>query len=156
MAVAVEAVVGSAGDVDGIDETIFAEGVGKVPKCFLVAGGDVVKPIAYAANGSAFYFSVQIETVGDGAVADKNELPEETAAVFLNVVFHLVASGDADDLVAVEHGHIAQAMCVALPFFAIDNKRAEVFAVRFVVGRTAIKEDGGVGSVGFGELDGGP
>ena len=107
MAVAVEAVVGSAGDVDGIDETIFAEGVGKVPKCFLVAGGDVVKPIAYAANGSAFYFSVQIETVGDGAVADKNELPEETAAVFLNVVFHLVASGDADDLVAVEHGHIA-------------------------------------------------
>ena len=156
MAVAVEAVVGSAGDVDGIDETIFAEGVGKVPKCFLVAGGDVVKSIAYAANGSAFYFAVQIETVGDGAVADKNELPEETAAVFLNVVFHLVASGDADDLVAVEHGHIAQAMCVALPFFAIDNKRAEVFAVRFVVGRTAIKEDGGVGSVGFGELDGGP
>ena len=65
-------------------------------------------------------------------------LPEETAAVFLNVVFHLVASGDADDLVAVEHGHIAQAMCVALPFFAIDNKRAEVFAVRFVIGRTAI------------------
>ena len=64
MAVAVEAVVGSAGDVDGIDETIFAEGVGKVPKCFLVAGGDVVKPIAYAANGSAFYFAMQIETVG--------------------------------------------------------------------------------------------
>lgn len=37
---AIEHIVGTACDVDSIDETVFAEGIGKVPEGFLVACGD--------------------------------------------------------------------------------------------------------------------
>ena len=36
---AIEYIVCSTSNIDGIDETVFAEGIGKVPKGFLVAGG---------------------------------------------------------------------------------------------------------------------
>ena len=40
---AIEDIVCSAGDVDGINEAIFSEGIGKVPEGFFVAGGDEVE-----------------------------------------------------------------------------------------------------------------
>ena len=36
------AIVCTTCNVDGIDETVFAEGIGKVPEGFLVAGGDEI------------------------------------------------------------------------------------------------------------------
>ena len=39
--VAIENIVGTAGDVDGVDEAVFAEGIGEVPEGFLVAGGRI-------------------------------------------------------------------------------------------------------------------
>ena len=40
---AIETIVCSAGDVDGVDEAVFAEGIGEVPEGFLVASGDEVE-----------------------------------------------------------------------------------------------------------------
>jgi len=57
----IEAIIITAGDVDGIDETVFAEGIGKVPKGFLVAGGDVVELVINAAYGATFHFAMQEE-----------------------------------------------------------------------------------------------
>ena len=71
----------------------------------------------------------------------------------LNEILHLLAPRNANDGVVAKHGHIAQAMGVALPLLAIDDKRANVRAVDFVVNRTAIEIDRGVGRVGFLELD---
>ena len=36
---AIEYIISTAGDVDGIDKAVFSESIGKVPKGFLMAGG---------------------------------------------------------------------------------------------------------------------
>ena len=41
--VATEHIIITAGDIDGIDETVFAEGISKVSKGFFVAGGNEVE-----------------------------------------------------------------------------------------------------------------
>ena len=106
---AIEAIVGTTCDVNGIDEAVFAEGIGKVPEGFFVVGGDEVELVADAANGATFHLAVQEETAGDGAIADEDELTEERTASLLDEVFHLLASGDTDDAVVAQHGHIAKA-----------------------------------------------
>ena len=106
---AIEDIVCTACDVDSIDEAVFAEGIGEVPESFFMAGGDEVKLIADTANGATLHLAVQEETGGDGAVADKNELTEEGAATVLDKVFYLLASGDTDDAIAAQHGHVAKA-----------------------------------------------
>ena len=40
---AIEAIVCSTGDVDGIDKAVFAESIGEVPEGLFVAGGDEVE-----------------------------------------------------------------------------------------------------------------
>ena len=45
---AIEDIIGTACDVDGIDEAVFAEGIGKVPEGFFVAGGDEVELVVDA------------------------------------------------------------------------------------------------------------
>ena len=40
---AIEDIVGTTCDVDGIDEAVFTEGIGKVPEGFFVAGGDEIE-----------------------------------------------------------------------------------------------------------------
>ena len=50
--IAIEHIIGTASDIYGIDEAVFTEGIGKIPKGFLVAGGDVVKLINMS-NGTA-------------------------------------------------------------------------------------------------------
>ena len=45
--IATEHVIGPACDVDGVDEAVFTEGIGKVPKGFLESGGTVVPIISY-------------------------------------------------------------------------------------------------------------
>ena len=66
-------------NVDGIDETVFAEGIGKVPEGFLVTGGDEVKLVTNAANGSTLHLAMQEETARDGTIADENELADLAA-----------------------------------------------------------------------------
>ena len=73
---AIEDIVGTASDVDGINEAVFAEGIGKVPKGFFVAGGDEIELVVDAANGATFYLAVQEEAGGDGAITDKDELAD--------------------------------------------------------------------------------
>ena len=97
---AIENVVGTACDVDGIDETVFAEGIGKVPEGFLVAGGNEIKLVIDSADGATFHLAMQEEAGGDSAVADEDELTEEGATMFLNVVLNLFTSGYANDAVA--------------------------------------------------------
>ena len=46
---AIEHILNTVGDVDGIDETIFTEGMGEVPEGFLVAKSDVVELVVDAA-----------------------------------------------------------------------------------------------------------
>ena len=75
--ITIEDIVGTAGDVDGIDEAVFAEGIGKVPKGFLVAGGDVVELVINAAYGATFHLAMQEETARYFSVADEDELAEE-------------------------------------------------------------------------------
>lgn len=50
--------------VDGIDEAVFAESIGKAPKGFFVAGSDEVKLVADTADGPTLHLTVQIETGG--------------------------------------------------------------------------------------------
>ena len=110
--IAIEDIVGTTGDVDGIDETVFTEGIGKVPEGFLVAGGDVVELVVDAADGATLNFAVKIEGGGDGAVADEDELTEERATPLLNIVLDLIASRNANDAIGSKHSHIAQTRTV--------------------------------------------
>ena len=98
--IAIEDIVGSACDVDGIDEAIFAEGISEIPKGFFVAGCNEVELVTDATDGAAFYLAMQEETRGDGAIANKDELTEEETTTFLNEVLDFLASGYADDAVA--------------------------------------------------------
>ena len=98
--IAIEYIVSAACDINGINETVFTESIGKVPKGFLVAGGDEIELVIDTANGAALHLAVQEETGGDGAIADEDELTEERATLFLNVVLDFLASGYADDAVA--------------------------------------------------------
>ena len=38
-----EDIIGSACDIDGVDEAVFAESIGKVPEGFFVVGSNVVE-----------------------------------------------------------------------------------------------------------------
>ena len=89
--IATEHVIGTACDVDGVDEAVLTEGIGKVPEGFLMAGGDVIELVADAAYGPTFYLAVQEETAWDGAIADEDELAEERATTLLNEVLDLLA-----------------------------------------------------------------
>ena len=120
--IAIEYIISSACDVDGIDEAIFTEGIGKVPEGFLVASGDVVKLVANTTNGTTLHLAMQEETAWNHAIADEDELTEERASTFLNEVLHLLTPRYTDDAIAAQHGHIAQAMGVALTLLAIDNQ----------------------------------
>ena len=68
--IATEHVIGTACDVDGVDEAVLTEGIGKVPEGFLMAGGDVVELVADAAYGPTLHLAMQEETAWDGAIAD--------------------------------------------------------------------------------------
>ena len=63
---AIEHIISTASDVDGIDEAIFTEGIGKVPKSFLVAGGNEIELVTDATDGSTLHFAMQEETGGNG------------------------------------------------------------------------------------------
>ena len=106
--IAIEYVIGTACDVDGIDEAIFAEGIGKVPEGFFVAGGNEIELVTDAANGATFYLSMKIEAAGNGAVADEDELSEEGTASFLNEVLDFLASGYSYDAIVAHHSHITK------------------------------------------------
>lgn len=56
--IAIEDIIIAACDVDGIDEAVFAEGIGKVPEGFFVAGGDEIELVADAANGASLHFAM--------------------------------------------------------------------------------------------------
>ena len=75
--VAIEDIIGTASDVDGIDEAVFAEGIGEVPEGFLVTGGDVVELVVDTADGATLHLAMQEETAWYFSVADENELAEE-------------------------------------------------------------------------------
>ena len=115
--IAIEYIISSTSYVDSINKTIFAEGVSEIPKGFFVAGSDIIELVPNTPYGATFYFAMQIETGGDGAIADEDELAEEGAAAILNEVFDLFAPGDADDAVVAQHGHITQTVVVTLTFF---------------------------------------
>ena len=93
-------IIGSTCNIDSINETVFAKGIGKVPKGFFMTGGNEVKLVANTTNGAALYLTMQEETARDGTIADENELAEEGATTFLNEVLDFLASGYADDAVA--------------------------------------------------------
>jgi len=75
--IAIEYIIGTASYVDGIDEAVFAEGIGKVPEGFLVASGDIEELVVNASYGTAFHLTMQEETARDGAITHKDELAEE-------------------------------------------------------------------------------
>ena len=89
--IAIENVVGTACDINGIDKAVFAEGIGEVPEGFFVAGGDVVELIVDTTDGATLHLAMQEETAWDSAVADKDELAEERATTLLNEVLDLLA-----------------------------------------------------------------
>ena len=64
----IEYITGTVSDVDGIDEAVFAKGIDKTPKGFLVAGADVIELINVN-NGTALclvirQYEVRIVVVG--------------------------------------------------------------------------------------------
>ena len=80
-----EHIIGTTSNVDGIYETIFAQGIGKIPKGFFVASSDVVELVVNATNGTAFHLTMQEETAWNHAVTHEDELTEERTATFLAI-----------------------------------------------------------------------
>ena len=72
-----EHIVGTACDVDGIDEAIFPEGIGEIPKGFLVSSNNEIELIVYSSDSATFNFTMQEEAARYISIADKNELTEE-------------------------------------------------------------------------------
>ena len=106
--VAIEYIISSASNIDGIGETVFTECIGKVPMGFFVAGGNEIELVTDSADGATFHLAMQEEAGGNGAIADEDELTEEGSTSLLYEVLHLLASGYADNAVASQHCHIAK------------------------------------------------
>ena len=90
MSVAVEGVVCAASYVDGVDESVFSQCVGKAPKRLLMAGCDVKEPLAYSAYGATLHLAMKMELRRKFASAHEHKLAEETAAVVSNIVLDIV------------------------------------------------------------------
>ena len=75
--VTIEHIICTACDIDGIDEAIFPEGIGKVPEGFLVASGDEIELVVYPSDSATFNFTMQEEAAWYISIADENELTEE-------------------------------------------------------------------------------
>ena len=104
----IEGIVVASSNVDGIGETIFTQGIGKVPERFRMARGNVVQAVNGAVvplsrrflqppDGPALHLSVQPELMGDDTVAYEDELSEEAAVVGLHEVFHFLTARNAND-----------------------------------------------------------
>ena len=108
----VEALVGTTGNVDCINETILADGVGKVPHCLLALALYVEEFLAHACQGSALHLTVKIETAWQDSVGNEDELAEEVAPLFYAIVLDLLVARYANDDVVVCHGTITQTAVV--------------------------------------------
>lgn len=109
---AIEAIVCATSDVDGIDEAILADGVGKVPHCLLALALYVEEFLAHACQGSALHLAVKIETAWQDSVGNEDELAEEVAPLFYAIVLDLLVARYANDDVVVCHGTITQTAVV--------------------------------------------
>ena len=56
---AVIAIVITTCDVDGIDESIFTEGISKIPKSFLMTRCDIIERVFFPADSPSFHFSMK-------------------------------------------------------------------------------------------------
>ena len=59
--VAVEGVVCAASYVDGVDESVFSQCVGKTPERLLMASCDIKEPFAYSAYGATLHLAMKME-----------------------------------------------------------------------------------------------
>ena len=67
---------------------------------------------------------------------------EETAAPFLYVILHLVASRNSQHDVAIRHRTITQAGNIRCQFLAVHHQTAQIFVGAGVVGTSAVTEIG--------------
>ena len=142
----------TAGEIDGIDVAVFAQGVGEAPKGFGVSRGDDAKAVVGGANeGFALHFAVEGEARGELAVGNEDKLAEVGAVGVDHGAPQVVEARDADDGVPVFEGAVAESRDVALFLLAVYHQRADVFAGGGVVGGTGVEEHVVVGGVGLGE-----
>ena len=75
--VTIEHIICTASDIDGIDEAIFPEGIGEIPKGFLVSGSNEIELIIYPSDSATLHLAMQEKTARYFSIADENELTEE-------------------------------------------------------------------------------
>lgn len=131
---AVEAIVRTTGNVNGINEPILAQGIGKVPHGFLSLALYIEEFLAHACQGPSLYLAMKIEPAGQYAIGNKDELAEETALLLYAVVLNPFVSCNADDNVVICHGTVSKTAVVALQFLAVLYQTAQIAVVFWVVG----------------------
>ena len=75
--IAIEYIISSSCNVDCIDEAIFPEGIGEIPKGFLVSGSNEIELIVYSSDSATLHLAMEEETARYISIADENELTEE-------------------------------------------------------------------------------
>ena len=130
----IEAIIGTAGNVYGINKTIFAQGIGKVPHGFLSLALYIEEIFAHACQCPALHLAMEIEASGQYAIGNKDELAEEAAFLLYSVVLDLFVPCNTDDDVVICHGTIAQTAVVGLQFLAVLHQTAQIAVALGVVG----------------------
>ena len=130
----IEAIVGTAGNVYGINETIFTQGIGKVPHGFLSLALYIKEFLAHACQCPALHLAMEIEATWQYTIGNKDELAEEAAFLLYAVVLHLFVSCNTDDDVVICHGTIAQTAVVGLQFLAVLHQAAQIAVGLGIIG----------------------
>ena len=127
--VAVKSIIFTSCDVDGIRETILTQGIGKTPHRFLIARGDEVQAVAHASQRTAFHLAMQMEAWGEFAITDEHKLAEETTALLYHIILHRFTTRDTDDVHAIRHSHIPQAMVVVRHLNTLAHERTDIATI---------------------------
>lgn len=147
---AIETVALASGDVDGIGETVFAQGIGEIPESLGMTGLYIIQVVVGSScQGTALHLAVKMEFDWQYSIGYQDELAEETAATFLYVILHLVASRNTQHDVAIRHRTIAQAGNIRCQLLAVHHQTAQIFVGAGMVGTSAVHPYTRVGGIRF-------
>ena len=77
--IAIEGIITTARNVDGVNKSIFTKGIGKTPHRLLVARRDVIQSVAHSAYSATLNLAMQIKSRRELPIAYEHKLAEVTA-----------------------------------------------------------------------------
>ena len=88
-------------------------------------------------QGTELHLAVKLELGWQYSIRYQDKLAEETAAPFLYIILHLVASRNSQHDVAIRHRAIAKTGNIRNQFLAVHHQTAQIFVGAGVVGTSA-------------------